>query len=307
MKKMLFFLFVCLCNANLQAKDFKSKECFNKLINNKNFMSSINAIIKDGTENLTDIKSKEEQAKDNIIENKNRITELFAEYMFNKPGYCYKDIIKFAKKEEDIKLRFKLKIKEDLIPVDLNININELFDYIQEKYTLFIYNKNKHFGDIVKNLDIKSNYWSKECSSKRTNDSEAVNIAGQTVFNNKEDEFYLSSGDRPFYGLIMIDKNELGEDYIFIIKHLPTALKLLEDFSKKLQNSACSNQGLSVYLVKINNDKKASDANLMLKQTYKYSVSPFLVPSVLTIGVLFFSSSILIDSITIMSEPYFIR
>ena len=311
MKKILFYIFnifIFSYISNSFSADIRSKKCFLKLLNDKSFVSNLTSIVKNGTEGLSDKKSKEEQAKYNIDSNSNNIIELFAKYMFEEPGHCYKDIIEFAKREEPFKLSFRLKIKEDTIPVDFNIEIDKLFDYYQNDYTIFVYNKNKKFGDKVNRTEVQSIYWSDLCSDHtpdlNLDDDAAVNIAGQHTFSIEDSEFYLSVHTEPFYGILMVNiKAESSkEDKILIVKHLPKIVKLADEFSKQLQNTSCSNQGLSVYVTKIKNSyidrtilRNIGAQTMFSGGFYLMSAAPMM------------KNYLAMDEITIFSDPYFIR
>lgn len=311
MKKIFIFLFTILNISNTFA-NVQSRKCFSKLLGDASFMSSLTKIIKDGTEKLPDRSGKEEQAKYNILEKSNKITQLFSEYMFNKPAYCYDDILSFAKREKNIEIAFQLKLGTDNILVDFNIDINKLFDYYQNDYAIFVYNKNKNFGDKIKKTDIQSNYWTNECSDLSVkfniDDDSSINITGQKTFNIKDSEFYLSPSNKPFYGMIMLNigVNRKYKDSVLIFKHLPTAIKLVEDFSKNLQNSACSNQGLVVYLSRIDKKESSNSNEKLVNHLDMLSINTFSF-STMPIFTSFINPDLSINEITIFSEPYFIR
>lgn len=311
MKKIFIFLFTILNISNTFA-NVQSRKCFSKLLGDASFMSSLTKIIKDGTEKLPDRSAKEEQAKYNILEKSNKITQLFSEYMFNKPAYCYDDILSFAKREKNIEIAFQLKLGTDNILVDFNIDINKLFDYYQNDYAIFVYNKNKNFGDKVKKTDIQSNYWTNECSDLSVefniDDNSSINIIGQQTFNIKDSEFYLSPSNKPFYGILMVNigTESSEEDKVLIIRHLPKLLRSVDEFSKQLQNTSCSNQGLSVYVTKIKN----SYTDRSTSRTILRNIG---APTMIFGGIYLMSAASMMknysamDEITIFSEPYFIR
>lgn len=145
-----------------------------------------------------------------------------------------------------------------------DFSIETMFDYVNDIRTgIIVVNKrNLSSGKVLKVSDFpkKQKIFSDECSDwtifENLDDDGAVNIAGQAVFNEfggSKNEFFLdfTEGDdrRVFPGLVLMDETGSRTEKIVSYRNVKTGMQKMRQFAEKLKGSACSNQGLAVYLV----------------------------------------------------------
>lgn len=187
----------------------------------------------------------------------------------------------------------------------------DLFQHLNIPTALFVYNKNNlKTGDVVKLSDIPKLYWSNQCSDHTIwdglNDNAAVNIAGQQVFSEyggDKNEFFLDfeqgNNRRAFPGLVLAEYTKQyynQTEAIVMFSNISTADQYAQKFANALQNSACSNDSLYVYVVKFDKDPTFTNENK--DGFWRYGLTfGFLIP-----GKIFD-----IQQLTILSGPYTIK
>lgn len=228
----------------------------------------------------------------------------------NVSAHCpnRKDINDIADTES---ILIPFKINEQ--PYDITVNTAGLFDYLERGAFAFLVmpDRNKKPGDIVTKASMPKEYFfSSECSGHyvrfNLSNKAAVNRAGQTAFaayGGSENEFFLDmpvgKNCRAFPGLVLGDFGGWGaKEKIVVYTNYREARKAYKAFAAALQNSACGNQDLAVYMVGIKDvpADKGTDKSWML-----------LINGVL--GALAFLPQDLADiqQVTILSDAIFIR
>ena len=156
-----------------------------------------------------------------------------------------------------------------------DFDMSTVFEYLDMRTAILVIDKrNLLVGSKLKLSDIpeKQKFFTDECSEHtiwdNLDDDAAVNIAGQSVFNEfggSSNEFFLdfAEGDnrRAFPGLVLRDKTGSTEESIVIYRNLKIGLERANQFAEKLKNSACSDQRLAVYLVSIQNQRDSGSNN----------------------------------------------
>lgn len=148
--------------------------------------------------------------------------------------------------------------------------MSDLFQYADIKTGIMVYNnKSLQPGDVIQLSDIPSLYWNSDCSDhhiwENLSDDAAVNVAGQRTFGQYgggSNEFFLDFEDndrRAFPGLVLMDKTGSTTERIVSFNNLHTAVSAAETFAKNLNNSACSNDGLAVYVVALDVQKTSNN------------------------------------------------
>jgi len=145
-----------------------------------------------------------------------------------------------------------------------DFDVDELADYMPIRVGILLAPRtlNKNINDIITEAEMPTDYWwNKDCSDHtiwfNLDDHASVNKAGQAVFKEfggDEHEYFIdfpvgSGGHRAFPGLILRDKTGSTEDLIIVYNNVKAGLEKIEAFQKALQNSKCSTDGLSAYLV----------------------------------------------------------
>lgn len=187
--------------------------------------------------------------------NKSKILALIAENVLQS---CEADLPEIAETQ-----RANLLFVHDGQNYAFNFSIPEMFEYIDMRLGIMVYNKRtKSYPDIIKLSDIPKLYWSNECSDHviwdGLNNNAAINVAGQRVFSQYgggDNEFFLDfeegNNRRAFPGLVLMDKTRSSNEYIVSYTNFITGKQVAEQFAEALQNSYCSNQSLAVYLVEL--------------------------------------------------------
>ena len=160
-----------------------------------------------------------------------------------------------------------------------DFDVTQMFDYTNNIRTaiLVINKRDLSAGTVLKLSDLPKStsffspyhFFSDECSDHvivdNLDDDAAVNVAGQAVFNeygSSKNEFFLdfSEGNnrRAFPGLVLMDKTWSGKEQIVSYLNPSIGMQKVQQFAEKLKNSACANQGLSVYLVALDVKRDAS-------------------------------------------------
>jgi hypothetical protein len=149
--------------------------------------------------------------------------------------------------------------------------MSDLFQYADIKTGIMVYNnKSLQPGDVIQLSDIPSLYWNSDCSDhhiwENLSDDAAVNVAGQRTFGQYgggSNEFFLDfeegNNRRAFPGLVLMDKTGSTTERIVSFSNLHTAVSAAETFAKNLNNSACSNDGLAVYVVALDVQKTSNN------------------------------------------------
>lgn len=149
--------------------------------------------------------------------------------------------------------------------------MSDLFQYADIKTGIMVYNKkNLQPGDVIQLSDIPSLYWNSDCSDhhiwENLSDDAAVNVAGQKTFSQYgggANEYFLDFEEgndrRAFPGLVLMDKTGSTTEKIVQFNNLHTAVSAAETFANNLNNSACSTDGLAVYVVALDVQKTSTD------------------------------------------------
>lgn len=248
-KKLLGFLLVLGLYTGVAHADAWT-DCGAKIIANGGFATKVSEIIK-SKPGVSPGETLQSRADD--------LRLLLLAYMFdNETGLCKPEITEIAKFDE-LKLSFELNGTK----YRFDINVDNLFDHFETQTAIMVYNnRNKRTWDVIKSSDIPKLYWSNKCSNHtiwyNLDDDASVNVAGQNIFTEyggTDDEFFLDfekgNDMRAFPGIVLQDVTASTAENIVVFTHLPTAIKKAKAFADKLQNSHCSNQGLSVYLVSL--------------------------------------------------------
>ena len=150
---------------------------------------------------------------------------------------------------------------------DIKVNTDKLFTHVQRPSALLVVNKTTlRPDDIVKKSDMPKRYFfPDDCSDHHVrfnlNNNAAVNKAGQSAFaayGGAENEFFLDmpvgKSCRAFPGLVLGDVGGWGAaETIIVYTNYKEARKALKAFANNLNHTACSNSGLAVYMVDIQN------------------------------------------------------
>lgn len=208
--------------------------------------------------------------------NRDKIYIAFAGAMLES---CGSELMDIADLQEGLII-----LKKDDKTIGFKFSVPEIFDHLDFKAGIMVYNnKTKTAGSIIKLSDIKSLYWSDDCSDhtiwENLDDDAAVNIAGQKVFQSyggSKNEFFLDfeegNNRRAFPGLVLMDKTYSTSESIVVYTNLITAKQVARQFAEALSNTACSNQGLAVYLVALNVTKSTTSGNEGVAKGIGYSV-----------------------------------
>lgn len=172
---------------------------------------------------------------------------------------CNKDLSNVMKTPRGV-IPFKHNNKE----YGFDFDTKTMANYIDLRTGILVINKkNLAPGDVLKLSDIprKQKFFSDECSdwtiADNLDDDAAVNIAGQSTFNEfggSKNEFFLDFADgdnrRAFPGLVLMDETGSSREKIVSYRNIATGMEKAEEFAEKIKKTACYNQdGLAVYLV----------------------------------------------------------
>ena len=127
---------------------------------------------------------------------------------------------------------------------------------------VIINNQNYSPGDVIELSSIprKQKFFPDKCSDHNVklnlDNKAAVNMAGQRVFSKyggAQNEYFLDFADgdnrRAFPGLVIMDTTGSTQEQIVSYRNLITALEVTEKFASTLENGACSDNNLALYLV----------------------------------------------------------
>jgi len=193
---------------------------------------------------------------------------------------------------------------------ELIVNTDKLFMHMQRPVAFLVMkDTNKRPGDIVNKSDIPKNtyFFSNACSDHtirfNLSNKAAVNQAGQAAFaayGGAENEFFLDmpvgKSCRAFPGLVLGDFGAINsQEKIVVYTNYKEARKALKAFVGALHNTACSNQGLAVYLVDIENIPPEKD-NMSIWVAVGGILGTFVPPNLADI-----------QRVTILSEPEIIK
>lgn len=199
------------------------------------------------------VKDSGELTQDFAKRNKPKILALIAS---NVLMYCMDGLADISDGE-----RAKLPFVHDGKKYAFDFSIPEMFEYINIRTGIFVYNnRTKSYPDVVKVSDIPKLYWSDSCSDHtiwdNLDDDAAVNVAGQRTFKEyggADHEYFLDfekgNDMRAFPGLVLQDVTSSTEEKIVAYSNFIAGKQAAQNFAAALQNSACSNQSLAVYLV----------------------------------------------------------
>ncbi len=150
-------------------------------------------------------------------------------------------------------------------------NPKDVFEFLDLRTGIMVYNnRTRTAGDVIQVGDIKKLYWSDECSDHtiwdNLDDDAAVNKAGQKSFasyGGSDNEYFLDfeegNNRRAFPGLVLMDETSSTTEKIVTFTDLTSAIDAAQRFQSALKNSACSSQGLAVYVVGL--DVKKDNTN----------------------------------------------
>lgn len=256
MKKILntIFVFFVLLTIPQYSRADVAADCMQAITNDPDFAKVMTSEIFPNASELT---------QEYVTQRKSKIMGLIASETIL---HCMHNINTLVKRANG-----KVWYKRDGKTYAFQFKMPELFQYIDIPVGIMVYNKsNLSAGDVIELSDINKLYWSKECSDHviwdNLDDDAAVNIAGQKVFSQyggKKNEFFLDfeegNNRRAFPGLVLMDKTRSSSEAIVAFTNLYTAVGAAEQFASALNNSPCSNDGLSVYVVNLETYPIASD------------------------------------------------
>lgn len=263
MKKILLILFAFfISSADANILD----TCITKIVETPELWQNM---LFDKTNGIFNILDDQEQLTDDIVQsNKSKIYTLIAsDVLLN----CRDNMANIAKIP-----RGQIPFNHDTHQYAFDFSTETMFDYIDIRTGFLVINKkNLKPGDVLQLSDIprKQKFFSDECSDwtvwENLDDDAAVNIAGQAVFNEyggSKNEFFLdfAEGDnrRAFPGLVLMDKTGSTKETIVTYRNLRVALEKMQQFGEKLKTSACTNQGLALYLVALDVQKDTTNAKV---------------------------------------------
>ncbi len=171
---------------------------------------------------------------------------------------CNKDLANILKTDRGV-IPFKHNNKE----YGFDFSTEKMANFIDLRTGILVINKRNLIpGEVLELSSIpkKQKFFRDECSdwtiADNLDDDAAVNIAGQEVFNEfggTKNEFFLdfAEGDnrRAFPGLVLMDKTGSSREEIVSYRNIKTGIEKAQIFANKLKKTACSNDGLAVYLV----------------------------------------------------------
>lgn len=229
-------------------------DCMRRISNDTNFQKAMTEEIFKNPTTLT---------QENATQNKSKIMGLIAgEVLLN----CMPDLGTLTRSANG-----KVWYPRDGKTYAFQFKMDELFQYINIPTGIMLYNKpNLAIGEVIKLSDIQKLYWSDECSDHtiwdNLDDDAAVNIAGQSAFSQyggSQNEYFLDfeedNNRRAFPGLVLMDKTGSTTEKIVSFNNLHSAIGAAQGFANALNNSACSNDGLTAYVVALNVQPSATN------------------------------------------------
>ena len=259
MKTLKYFLsiFCLLCTLGTNAYADAMTDCMATIgINQQTFLDPLSKEIFPNTEKLEETAVKQKRAK---------ILTLIAGNIFT---HCNSQLAQIQSASNG-KLSFVFKNQKYAFA----FNTKDVFEFLDLRTGIMIYNnKTKSPSDVIKVSDINKLYWSDECSDHtiwdNLDDDAAVNQAGQKAFasyGGASNEYFLDfeegNNRRAFPGLVLMDETNSTTEKIVTFQDLSSAINAAQTFQSNLKNSACSSQGLAVYVVGLDVQKDNTSKN----------------------------------------------
>lgn len=221
-------------------------DCMEGITKNQSFQLMLKENVFKETGNIT---------QELVTQNKSKIFAAIGEVLLQEPA-CLDNISNIARRENG-----KVWLEYNGKTYAFQFSMSDLFKYVSIPTGIMVYNK-KNLGtnETIDLSDIGKLYWSDACSDHviwdNLDDDAAVNVAGQKVFSQyggEKNEFFLDfeegNNRRAFPGLVLVDKTRSSSESIVAFSNLQTAIKAAEEFANALNGTACSNDGLAVYVV----------------------------------------------------------
>ncbi|MDW3024695.1 MAG: hypothetical protein R8N50_03340 [Alphaproteobacteria bacterium] len=220
------------------------EDCMDAISDNENFQQEINDIFDTGVISVEIVKA-----------NKSKIFAAIGEVLIDTPE-CSNKISSIAQEDYG-----KVWIGYDDKTYAFRFKMSDLFEYVVIPTGIMVYNdRSLGAGDKIELSEIQKLYWSDACSDHviwdNLDNDAAVNVAGQKVFSQyggEKNEFFLDFEEgndrRAFPGLVLMDKTHSSSEAIVAFGNLQKAIKAAKDFADALTDTACSNDGLAVYVV----------------------------------------------------------
>lgn len=220
------------------------EDCMNAITDNENFQQEIKKIFDTGGISVEIVKA-----------NKSKIFAAIGEVLI-ETSECSNKISSIVQEDYG-----KVWIGHDDKTYAFRFKMSDLFEHVVIPTGIMVYNdRSLGPGDVKKLDDITELYWSDACSDHviwdNLDDDAAVNVAGQKVFSQyggEKNEFFLDfeegNNRRAFPGLVLMDKTQSSSESIVAFGNLQKAIKAAKDFADALTDTACSNDGLAVYVV----------------------------------------------------------
>ncbi len=196
----------------------------------------------------------------------------------------------------------------------INVPTDTLFDYLTIPTAVVIAPlKNKNPGDKISRAEMpKSFFFTTACSdhevSAQISNSSPVNVAGQGAFTPyAHREFFIDFPDskltRAFPGVLIAATTGLfGKEEVVWYSNYKRGRDAAVAFATALQNGPCSNQNLSVYVVKLDHELSRQD------NTWPAWARDVLGFTTLAIPLMIKSKELEhLESVVIMDGPYLIK
>lgn len=223
-------------------------DCMDKITDNESFKSMLTNDVFKGTGDIT---------RELVTENKSKIFAAIGEGLLEEPA-CFDNISAIARRKNG-----KVWLEYNGKTYAFQFSMSDLFEYVSIPAGIMVYNdRSLGPGDKIELSEIQKLYWSDACSDhsiwENLENDAAVNVAGQKVFSQyggEKNEFFLDfeegNNRRAFPGLVLMDKTHSSSEAIVAFGNLQTAIKAAEEFANALNGTACSNDGLAVYVVEL--------------------------------------------------------
>lgn len=259
-------------------------DCMNKITDNASFQSMLKNDVFKGTGDIT---------RELVTQKKSKIFAAIGKGLLEEPA-CFDNISAIARRENGkVWLEFNDKTYA------FQFSMSDLFNYVSIPAGIMVYNnRGLGAGDVIKLDDITELYWSNECSDhtiwwdNSVDNDAAVNVAGQKVFSQyrgDKNEFFLDfeegNNRRAFPGLVLMFENFSRLEAIVAFGNLQTAIKAAEEFANALNGAACSNDGLAVYVVLLEEDRIGSGRVSYVAEN-KWSLIPSEIKDIKQVEVL---------------------